>query len=266
MKVEKLSSTAINTYLTCSARYLFRYVYEEVIPPTGALLLGTNVHRAIEYNMSQKIETHEDLPEADVLDYFSAVFDASKSEAVWYEDERPGDFKDTGIRVLKTHHQLVAPELMPLAVEKGFMLSLKSKPKTPDEEPIVYPTIEGWVDLINTEHKIIDNKTIGQTPKTPKPDHKLQTTIYTAGMRLSGMTDAKPRIIYLVKTKTPKVVQFDVPITVSDWAYFQAVLNSVVRGIENDVFIPNRNTWKCNRRWCGYWEMCEGMFHGTVPG
>lgn len=251
-------------YQGCGQRYYYRYVMGMVVKPTGALTLGGTVHQAVANNMSQKLETMKDLPEQDVLDYFSTVFDLEKTGTRWLDGEKPGKMKDVGVKLVALHHKEIAPGIQPAQVEKGFLLTLTAPAPKPDDEPIVYPEIEGWIDLVDHEGTLIETKTIGSKPKSVAPEHRLQTTIYTIGLRASGEGTTKARVDYLVKNKVPVVVQHEYTVTTADMVYFRSLLDRVVEGITKEIFIPNRNTWKCNKRWCGYHAECARDLGGTI--
>jgi len=269
--IEKLSSSRINTYLTCGMRYWFRYIEGLIVPPGSALTLGGSVHSTIGQNMRQKIESHEDLPEGDLCEHFAEVFSQEESHTLWYANEDPGKIKDVGIGLVKTHRQLVSPTLQPIAVEKGFITTLKPSERIKKaaeergEEPReAYPPIEGWIDTVDDHAVVIEAKTTGKKPGHVAANHKLQTTIYTAGMLSADVETPGARVDYLVKTKKQQVVSFDIVPTKADFMYLDDVLDRVCRGIESGIFLPNREFYGCTRRNCGYWEHCEAEIHGTV--
>lgn len=237
-------------------------------PPNSALMLGTTVHEAVAHNLSQKVETGEDMREADMLDHFASIFDLERTKTMWYSDEDPGEFKDLGIGIVSVHRQLVSPGIMPLAVEKGFIMSLSKRPKEGDdpEKPAEkYPPIEGWIDAVNKNGGVIETKTTRSKPKAIKPAHMLQGTVYTAGMLTSGLEVGKGQVDYLVKTKKPYPVSFPMNVTRADWIFFETILDQVTKGVKNEVFLPNRSFFGCSRRWCGFWNICEQECGGRVP-
>jgi CRISPR/Cas system-associated exonuclease Cas4 (RecB family) len=271
MEVEKLSPSRINTYLTCGMRYYFRYVEGLIVPPGSALTLGASVHSTVAANMRQKLESHEDLPESDLCEHFAAVFDLEHTHTAWYADEDPGEIKDVGIRLVKTHRQLVSPDLQPIAVEKGFVTTLgvsermrKRAEERGDVPRETYPPIEGWVDTINQDAVTIETKTTGKKPSHVAANHKLQTVIYTAGILSAGVQTPGARVDYLVKTKKQQVVSFPIVPVKSDFMFMEDVLDRVCRCVELDIYLPNREFYGCTRRNCGYWEHCEKEIHGRV--
>src|SRR5512136_493838 len=56
-----LSPTQARTFLGCSARWWFKYGLSLPEPKTSSLAFGLAMHRALELNFRQKLETREDL-------------------------------------------------------------------------------------------------------------------------------------------------------------------------------------------------------------
>ena len=266
VQMEKLSASRINTFLRCEMQYYFRYILDLIKPPdTVPLMLGTQVHKAVEHNMTQKIESREDLKESEVLDKFDTGFEAARHETVWYQDEVPGKVKDLGINIMKEHHKVVAPKVQPIYSELQFIMKLTDYP---------FP-FEGYIDVVQEDHVIRETKTIGQSVKEPSPDHKLQGTLYGLGYRWMYQSEAGVMYDYIVKNKRPKVLTFERKVTNSDIVYLRTIIDRVASRItramnvgDPDImishFIPSRGSWMCKRRSCGYWELCEEKCGGEV--
>jgi CRISPR/Cas system-associated exonuclease Cas4 (RecB family) len=221
----------------------------------------------VAHGYKEKMKHGEEIQENEKLDYFSAVFDVEKSHTAWYEDEDPGQVKDLGVGIMKVHHQLVSPDIIPLAVEKGFIMSLTKRKQPgddPDKPPEKYPPIEGYIDTVDKDGVVCEVKTSRSKKKEIDPAHKLQTTIYAAGMKSLGAEVPGARVDYMIKTKSPYPITIPFEIQLQDWLFFSTVLESVYCGIQNEHFWPNRSSNLCSRRWCGYWPECEKKFHGKV--
>jgi len=66
---ERLSPSQVNTFLSCPAKWYFRYALGLAEPPTGTLALGTAFHSVLAANFRQKIETKQDLPAQELEDW-----------------------------------------------------------------------------------------------------------------------------------------------------------------------------------------------------
>ena len=110
-----------------------------------------------------------------------------ESEVDW-GDDKPGEMKDKGAALVGVYHQQVSPRIQPTAVETKFSVELPGVPV-----PVI-----GFMDL-TTEPTVIERKTAGRAEKKPKPDWRLQGSLYQA------VADLPVEWHVSVKTKTPAV-------------------------------------------------------------
>ena len=72
------------------------------------------------------------------------------------------------------------------------------------------------------------------------------------------------RVDTLVKTKTPQLIQLSCIIDQSDVEATERLYPLVQQAIRNRVFLPNRQSYMCSRRYCGAWRACQREFGGRV--
>jgi hypothetical protein len=167
-----LSPSQIRMYATCPEQYRKVYVLGERQRPGAALVWGSADHYAHEQNFVQKIESHEDLSEADVTLAFAEGFDqrveqdGGEAEVEW-GDDKPGDLKDRGVALVAAYHRQVSPSVQPVAVERSFQVTL----------PGVPVPIFGRVD-IQTADRVIEGKTAAAKKTKPEPQWRLQGEMY----------------------------------------------------------------------------------------
>jgi hypothetical protein len=75
---ELLSSSQANAFLSCPAKWYFRYALGLAEPPTGTLALGTAFHSVLAANFRQKIETKQDLPAQELGESFGEACDGGR--------------------------------------------------------------------------------------------------------------------------------------------------------------------------------------------
>ena len=253
--MEHISASQINMFLKCGQQWAFRYIEGLTFQPGAALTLGSCFHSATGKNYEQKVESKADLPESDVCDIFSDQFESAKHDTAWFEDEKPGEIKDTGIEILKVYHSVISPDVQPSQVEMKFQLDFSNL----DEKFI------GYVDLLDESGLIIETKTTSRTPSEISHDHKLQTTAYSVGYRTKyKKQEAGARIDYAVNKKEPEIVSMPLQITAQDMDYFLTIVPRVLQAIKSEIFIPNRGHFLCSQRWCGYAELCMKRNGGIV--
>ncbi len=224
--------------------------------------LGSAVDTGITHNYEQKIKSEADLPTDDVLDAFSTDFEARKGETQWGKDEKVGDVKDDGVRVIKVYQDEIAPTVQPVATQQKVRLEIPNF----DYDLLIVPDVEQTGNIIR------DTKVVGKSPPgvksgnpQPQPHHFVQMTAYAMATAARTGEPTKGGVVdYLVKTKTAKVVPVPVSFTERDYTYFKNMIALTARQIETKIFVPNRQSTLCSRKYCGYFNECEKDFGGRV--
>ena len=108
---------------------------------------------------------------------------------------------------------------------------------------------------------IIGLKTSTKKPGTISADYSLQLTTY--GL-LAGKADTK--LITMARTKVPSWCQHTLNITPGDLRYAANMYDLAAEGMESGLYIPNRNSHLCSRRYWAFWRECQAEYRGTVPG
>ncbi len=243
------SYSQINMYQRCPNQYMFRYPMGIKAQPTGTLALGRSFHEAEGENYLQKIDSHEDMTEADVLDIYDTAFEGQVDLTNW-QDDKPGEIKDVGVGLVKVYHKEIAPIVQPVEVEEYIDVPLDGFPK----DFVVRP------DVIDDNDYILDLKTSAKSPANGALDRDLQPTAEALGYRAKfGKEEAGIRFDYAVKTKEPKVVSVETRRTDKDISAFMWLIGRVHEAIEREAFYPTDPTsWQCSEKWCGYFNLCEG--------
>lgn len=244
-----LSPSQVNTFLSCPAKWYFKYLRGLPDPKTGALALGIAAHRAIAWFMKSKI-AKDPLPDAEVCELFSDAWDEEIRQAELREDEDADDLHDQGRGLVACYLREAAPLIEPAKVE--FRVAGK----------VGGVDVQGYVDLLDVDGRIIDTKTRAKKPAGIPPDYRLQVTTYTL---ISPDARGQARVDFIVKNKTPKVVSHSTEIEASDVAYAEAIYPMVQESIRDGVFYPRRSDqFPCTRRYCPFWRACESEFGGRV--
>jgi hypothetical protein len=136
---ELLSPSQVNTFLSCPAKWYFRYALGLVELPTGALALGSAFHSVLASNFRQKIETKQDLPAQQLEEWFGEAFAMATEDAEFREDEEPAALIETGRALVRRYMDDAAPWIEPQAVE------------LPVEGVIAGVRVQGIVDLLDME-------------------------------------------------------------------------------------------------------------------
>ncbi len=243
-----LSVSQINTYIRCPLQYKYRYIDGLILPPKSALTKGKSVHKGVEYNYSQKIESHEDVKLSEVQEVVAAEFETLAPETEFEKDEDPGKVKDETISLATLYHKEVAPTVQPVAVEQKVEVEFENTPYS----------LLGYIDVLDDQGYIRDTKTASKSPSENEINKSLQLTAYAMAHRtLYGKEEAGVKLDYLVQTKTPKVVTLEGKRTQKDIERFLKTMGIVAHAIDNQIFYPNENNYLCGPEKCGYWEICH---------
>jgi len=253
--VDHISPSQVGMWRRCPKQWMFRYVDKIFSPPGVALLLGSAYHTALETNFLQKIQSGQDLPLKDTLDAFSDGWDtyrlgrAKNEEGDYVEfdrvewgDDDSGKVKDTGLHMVKTYMEEIAPSVRPVTVEQQLNVQVGNL------------MVEQRADLLTDEYVLVDHKTAARKMVQSDADRELQPISYMLGMR---------RVVpfqfhVAVKIKKPYVDVVNVRKTTDDMSWYIRILLETRRAMESGIFPPNDSGWWCSEKYCGYWKMCKG--------
>ena len=242
---EVLSPSQVNTFLSCPAKWYFRYLIGLSEPATGSLALGTAFHATVAANFRQKTSTHRDAPMDEMRARFDEEFVLAMADAELRDDEDAAELADMGNAMLAVYMTEAAPSIQPGAVEKEV------------DGEIAGVKVRGFIDLLDTAGRIIDCKTAARRPAGVSAEHALQLTTYA--MITPGATGAC-RLDTLTKTKTVQLIQQAYEAGPEPRKLAESLFPMVQDSIRDGVYLPRRNSALCSRRYCGYWRACEREF------
>jgi hypothetical protein len=210
-RIRHLSATSIGMFRRCPEQFRHRYLLGEKERPGEGLVIGSAFHEGVEFNYAQKIESHEDRPTAEVVEYLQDVGVPKVLEDHGGADEIAWDGDDAvkGVdllrrdseRILVRYHEDVVPRLQPISLEEELFIR---------DDRLIVPII-GYVDVrtgYEMEHdttsmwiadRIIDTKTGKQSVSKLKPSWMLQATLYSA------MTNLPVEYHSISRAKVPKI-------------------------------------------------------------
>jgi hypothetical protein len=174
LPIEHWSPSSLSMLRRCPRQWQERYVKGRKERPAEAPLTGTTVHAGLERNFRQKITSHEDLPVAELIEWYD---DEGFAATVADEQERSGhevfwdtsadESKSRGRKMLGAYSRLVSPRIQPVAVES----------KVSADFGISVP-VEGRADLVRASEPIIDWKTGKRARKKPDEAWRIQGAVY----------------------------------------------------------------------------------------
>jgi RecB family exonuclease len=240
-----LSVSQLKMYLRCPLQYFFRYECGLKVPPTGDLALGRAIHETLNVNYSQKVKTKYDLILPHITELFSEHWEKEAEMTEFKNGEKPGKFKDDGVKLLKAYFEEIAPGVQPVEVEREFLI---------DTVGTRLP-LKGYIDLLDDQDCIIDHKTTKRSYPENTAEKDIQLTAYSLAFRtLYGKEENGVRLDVMVRNKEPKIQQLNGTRTEDDISRFSRLAGQIENAIRSGVYYPNEG-FMCGI--CGYQGMCE---------
>lgn len=177
LPVDHLSLSSLRLFAQCPEKWRRRYLEREYEPPSGKMLLGSAAGAAESQHYATVIESGEGFTVEQVVDEFDAEWeDRTSRENVDWGNDTPGTLKDSGIRALESYHLHVAPQVVPVAVERQFELSW----------PGVDWNVVGFLDIEDADGRVRDMKMRGKRMSQRDANADLQPDLYLLGRRAEG--------------------------------------------------------------------------------
>lgn len=269
-ELDHFSASSAKMAVRCAEQWRQRYVLGIKKPPSLKMIAGGADHKAIEKSMVQKIESHVDLPVAEVRDAYVAEVERRVDESggigelEWRDDvntdtARVREYdavRTDGQGVVSLYHNTVSPFLQPLTVEEKFEVDV----------PGVPVKMIGYIDLIADPvigaTMMIDRKRVTKRSYNLQAEWTIQAEVYQ-------LVRPIPMDFHLsVTTKNPSILtgmddnrlQLQVP----SRARTERLVQQIVAGIgfnymKYGPYEPwpangRLHTWACN--YCGYRDGC----------
>lgn len=252
-----LSPSALDTFCKCPEQYRRRYIMKEKLPPGIAAHRGRGIHKGVQVNFAQKVETRKDLPASQIVEACVSEFEAgiqkegyllSGDEAARGATVVIGEEKDSVATLAEAFATVQAPDYQPTLVEEEIRIEL------PDSTH----DLLGYLDLLTDDDIIADFKSAKKRKSQADADNSVQLTFYAAGAYIK--TGRKPTVRLDVILDQRKGVQRQILDSTRDLPDFRALANrtsAVLVSIKAGAFPPAMpGSWWCSAKWCGYWSTC----------
>jgi putative RecB family exonuclease len=256
--LEYVSVSRLKSFLTCRLKFYFEKVAAIKRPTSPSLHFGKAVHAALQhYNLARW--RNEDASEPSVLKAFNTAFaNTENGEAVrWDDADQPAELVTKGEALLKAY---LASNVHPLT-EKPVGVEVKMQAELPE---LALPLL-GIIDLVKGNYSTCDYKTVASTPDLQLEtwQHELQLTAYSLLIEdATGELPPENELVFLVKTKTPKVISHRVkaPTQVQRERFFRLV-ETYACGVANEHYYPSPGQ-HCS--WCSFRNECQKWTGGAL--
>lgn len=254
--IEHLSYSSISMYLDCGRQWWHKYVNKDATLPSPELLFGSAWHGTVE----QYIQTGGNL-----LDHWQNNWSKQleKNPNCYWDTKTPEEYQNMGVSwttgkiTSDTGHVSMADFLRtikPTAVEKKISLQVPGVPV-----PVI-----GFIDVITEDGIPGDFKTSAKSWSAGKAADEMQTLFYLAALNQERIHVPGNRFRHyiFVKNKTPKVQILEHSHNLGELLFLFRVIQNVWKGVEAGVFIENPTSWRCDPKWCDFWNLCRGKYGG----
>lgn len=248
--LEYLSASRLKSFLTCRLKFYYEKVLGLKSPTSPNLHIGKCVHAALEGFHQSVWRGDSPTPEEVLEGYKAAYTQQEEEEPVDYGDKAKEDCFATGERVVKAYLE------SPLALDPRRILGVEVYLRCEDAR-LPLPLV-GVLDLVREGNAAIDFKTVGATPDLEEEAwaNQLQMTAYH--LLLEDATGELPdpgELVYLVKTKTPKIIQHQLPpVTETQVERFRRLTEVYVDAVQRQDYYPSPGM-QC--RWCEFRSRCR---------
>ena len=169
----RISYSALETFITCPAKYKFQYIERIKTPKSKEAVFGSLIHEALK--MFHEPTRPTPLSEEDLLKYFTDKWDPGV-----YEDSREEVFAfHQAVQILKNYH-------LQNSSLKFNIINLETSFEAPILEGREFHQITGRIDRIDkledNAFEIIDYKTSKKMPGQKQVDDNLQLSVYYLGL------------------------------------------------------------------------------------
>lgn len=252
MKPLYLSKSRLNTYCLCPEK--FRLTYIENIKPEKtptAMLEGSAIHHIVENTLVYG-KPITDMPELASKEYWDKV-DLDTTE---YKDAKA--FADAQKKILGEAKCFLAQigKLNTYQMETYFEHPLVNPVTGEVNEGII---LRGYADIIDQPEKdiirIIDIKTSAKSPNMEQANRALELTVYAylMGCSMGFHVEVPVSLLYLVRTKEPKVIWLNAQRSLPDFMALHDTIINVARAIQQGLYWKNQGM-QCS--WCQHQEIC----------
>ena len=245
---EVLSTGQVSTFLSCQFRWFAKYGLGLPDPSGGGAVRGKAVHAMAAYWLAAKMEGVT-LEPAGMPDAFEHAWDAAAEGAEFNAFDDVDQLKASGLALTQKYLAEAAPAIEPAAVE------------VPVTGVIAGVPVRGIIDIVDTSGRVIDIKTKTRKDSKIPAKHALQLATYT---KLLPGASGEARLDTLVSTKEPQLIQIDHKPGAAGSRLVEKVYPLVAEGIANGLYLPNRDSSLCNRRYCNFWKECTREFGGEI--
>lgn len=261
--MKHLSVTKIEQAMKCSLALRYRYVDKIPEREVGKFVPGGAVHAVIEHAL-KSVGTDHGLPSAHDLDdlflkeWIREVEEREhKQTFIGWDWEFPQDTLHEWSRKLVGFLRMnFLPKVEPWVADNGPVVEYETKIEHPTEiGPVL---VWGYLDLLDRRGILVDWKTSDHVPKSAS-ELGMQFPAYSHEVvRLTGQEVTPARRVLFIYGDNPQIKVFPFTIEARHREWFSSMAAEVWKATQANAYVANNNGWWCQKKFCGFWQMCQG--------
>lgn len=251
--LEYVSVSRLKSFLGCRLKFYFEKVLTLPKPVSPSLHFGKAVHAGLQHYNKARWRGGDASETAVLAAYQKAFDDPVRGDVSFDSPADEAELRAKGeplLRAFLATRQL-APEKKPRAVELGLRA----------EHPSLALPLLGVIDLVESDLTTVDYKTVANTPDLTLESwlHEIQLTAYAFLVEdATGEASPGSELVFLVKTKTPKVIPHRVPApNQAQRDRFARLVEVYANGVANEDYYPSPGMhcgWCEHRQECSAWK------------
>lgn len=252
--LEYVSVSRLKNFLGCRLRFYFEKVLLMTKPIASSLHFGRAVHTALQHYNKARWRGGDASDLAVMAAYYAAFDNPVEDDTIaWESEQQRQEIRAKGEPLLRAY---LESGIHPVT-EKPIGVEVSIRAELPQ---LALPLL-GVIDLVKVDHTPVDYKTIAATPDLEAEawQHELQLTAYTLLIEdATGEACPGGELVFLVKTKTPKVIAH--PLPPPDQIArdrFARIVEAYATGVANEDYYPSPGmqcSWCAFRTECGKWK------------
>jgi len=265
------SPSQLGMWTRCPRQWQYRYLEGLMLPPVGAMALGSAVHRASARHFNGILACRPGLAHAAFCDAAAEAYDAAAAEVDWTGDghdregEDRGALKDTCVTIAGRWRAERCDHLdTPIAVEARLETVFGDRPWS---LVTILDLVTSPSGADTTTVTVRDLKTKRKAPAgairgTPSIDESVrdQLLLYAEAWCATAATapDRRPQLPALACEYAWPRGTVSVPLAPSRAAIDLVIedLDAMHAQISAGLFPRRRQGWHCAEKTCGYWSRC----------
>ena len=256
--LEYVSVSRLKSFLSCRLKFYFDKVLALRRPVPSSFHFGKAVHAALQHYNKARWRGGDTSETAIIAAFDTAFRNPEKGEQV--EWESPEEFTELHAKGEPLLRAFLASNVHPVT-DKPMGVEVTMKAELPS---LALPLL-GVVDLVKANRTPVDYKTVGATPN-PSVEawlHELQLTAYTLLVEeATGELCPGSELVFLVKTKTPKIIPHALPPPTSvQRDRFARLVEVYANAVANAQYYPSPGM---HCAWCSYRSECSTWKGGRL--